>query len=55
MASRGIKLLVSTFRWAEGVREQGAEKDIWARLQGSGEDYTIRSFMISTTQQTLFE
>jgi hypothetical protein len=55
MASREIELLVSAFRWAEGVREQSAEKDIWARLTGSGEDYIIRSFMICTAHQILFQ
>jgi hypothetical protein len=55
MASREIKLLVYAFRWAEGIREQGAEKDIWARLQGSGEVYIMRSFMISTHQKIIFD
>lgn len=57
MASREIKLLVSVFRWAEDVREQGVEKDIWslgeARLLGI-EDITT-SFMICTAHQILFE
>jgi hypothetical protein len=43
---------------AEGVREQRPEEDIWLRgreRQGNGENYIIRSFLIYTPQQILFD
>jgi hypothetical protein len=41
----------------EGVGEEGAEEDIWAKMDEvteSGEDYTTKSFMVCTPHQTLF-
>jgi hypothetical protein len=56
MASCEIKLLVSAFRWAIGVREQGAEKDIWSwERRGYRGDYIMRSFIISILQYILSE